>query len=38
MSGEKRTFVSVPDEELRRLRDQESRLKTLQSDWQLNAE
>jgi hypothetical protein len=32
MSGEKRTFVSVPDEELRRLRDQESRLKTLQSD------
>jgi hypothetical protein len=32
MSGEKRTFVSVPDEELRRLRDQESRLKTIQSD------
>jgi hypothetical protein len=32
MSGEKRTLVSVPGDELRRLREQESRLRNLQSD------
>ncbi|MCL0087099.1 hypothetical protein M1N65_03435 [Thermodesulfovibrionales bacterium] len=32
MSGEKRTYVSVPADELRRLRERESRLRRLQSD------
>lgn len=32
MSGEKRSYVSVPSEELRRLRERESRLRSLQSD------
>ncbi|WP_240868182.1 hypothetical protein [Cylindrospermopsis raciborskii] len=32
MSGEKRRYVSVEDQELRRLREQESRLRTLQQD------
>lgn len=32
MSGEKRTYVSVEDQELRRLREQESRLRTLNQD------
>jgi hypothetical protein len=32
MSGEKRTYVSVEDRELRRLREQESRLRSLSQD------
>lgn len=32
MSGEKYSYVSVPDHELRRLREQESRLRSLSSD------
>ncbi len=32
MSGEKRTYVSVEERELRRLREQESRLRTLNQD------
>lgn len=32
MSGEKRRYVSVEDRELRRLREQESRLRSLQND------
>ncbi|MFW6333480.1 MAG: hypothetical protein ACOC23_09310 [Thermodesulfobacteriota bacterium] len=32
MSGEKRTYVSVEDRELRRLREQESRLRNVQQD------
>lgn len=32
MSGEKRTYVSVEERELRRLREQESRLRTVQRD------
>jgi len=32
MSGEKRTYVSVPADELRRLQERESRLRSLQSD------
>ncbi|MBT9133197.1 MAG: hypothetical protein DDT33_01733 [Firmicutes bacterium] len=32
MSGEKCSYVSVPDHELRRLRERESRLRSLQSD------
>lgn len=32
MSGEKRTYVSVEDRELRRLREQESRLRSLNQD------
>ncbi len=32
MSGEKRTYVSVEEQELRRLREQESRLRNVQSD------
>lgn len=32
MSGAKRTYVSVEDRELRRLREQESRLRQVQQD------
>lgn len=32
MSGEKRTYVSVEEQELRRLREQESRLRSVQRD------
>lgn len=32
MSGHERTYVSVPDQELRRLQEQESRLRSLTSD------
>ena len=32
MSGEKRRYVQVEDQELRRLREQESRLRSLQQD------
>ena len=32
MSGEKRTYVSIDTQELRRLREQESRLRSIRSD------
>ena len=32
MSGEKRKYVSVEEQELRRLREQESRLRSVQND------
>jgi septal ring factor EnvC (AmiA/AmiB activator) len=32
MSGEKRRYVSVEDQELRRLREQDSRLRSIQRD------
>jgi len=38
MSGEKKRYVSVEEQELRRLKEQDSRLKTVQRDLRLELE